>query len=487
MDTQNQSSNVNYVLDGYVAGYDTSFFKTITGTDPVASAGLVPFNGNLCSSRSSFKYGDFEFSLKIPAAPTAGDNRVWGLQSVGMGLRGAIIFLIQADVFSVKVHDNGGTELFAKVIDWDDDWTNAETSFRIRWERDVVEFLVGGTRVAAFRIDPTIQHTISTYPLSILITNLNSDDMSLRYLALRGVKFAQNPTGLGNVSLSTGDIEIGAVELKDASSDTRAYIGAANAAKTSATNILAVQNLDANGKPISGGSSTSTGYIGKPSGTNADFTTAYASGTTILCSGLPFGSLTDKDIVRILQISSTGVVTAYDRTASTITVSGLTITVVGATFSVTDSFVVETNVYKPIPSYDSGSQSELVNPIWSVSDQYLAETLVDTTNVAAATTYYPSASGLSMDGYRNLSLEGLISGGVTTTIEVTNDDAASPDWLDITDSLYNWITGGTRYATSWVDTNFLFQMDNVNFKNIRIKSVTSDATNAVQYNLRRTY
>lgn len=138
-------------------------------------------------------------------------------------------------------------------------------------------------------------------------------------------------------------------------------------------------------------------------------------------------------------------------------------------------------------AYDTATGTIKNSPIRDISDQYVNETLIDTTNVGAATNYYPSSSGLSMDGYKNLSIQGNISGGVTVTIEATNDDAASPDWNDITDSLYNWITGGTRYASSWVDTNFFFQIDNCNWKNIRIKSITSDATNGVQYNVRRTY
>jgi hypothetical protein len=251
--------------------------------------------------------------------------------------------------------------------------------------------------------------------------------------------------------------------------------------KTSALSIPVVMPSDAAASTGSASSGDNT-YMSP-----TDFTATYASATTLTLTGLSFTPVTAQFMSVKVQPAS-GVSVTYTPDVKVFSYNSTTgvLTVTGATFLNTDTYVVTLVGPKKAP-YDSGSQSELVNPIWSVSDQYLAETLVDTTNVAAATTYYPSASGLSMDGYRNLSLEGLISGGVTTTIEVTNDDAASPDWLDITDSLYNWITGGTRYATSWVDTNFLFQMDNVNFKNIRIKSVTSDATNAVQYNLRRTY
>ncbi len=145
------------------------------------------------------------------------------------------------------------------------------------------------------------------------------------------------------------------------------------------------------------------------------------------------------------------------------------------------------NVKATLRSYDSATSANKGFLIRDVSDQYVSETLIDTTNVGAATNYYPSTAGISMDGYKNLTIQAQISGGVTATIEATNDDAASPDWIDITDSLYNWTTAGTRYSASWVDTNFLFDLTNCNWKNVRIKSITSDATNSIQYNIRKTY
>jgi hypothetical protein len=135
-------------------------------------------------------------------------------------------------------------------------------------------------------------------------------------------------------------------------------------------------------------------------------------------------------------------------------------------------------------AYDAASQSDrsiVANP---VSEQYAEETLIDLTNVAAATNYYPSTTGLPMAGFRSLSVQGNIAGGVTVTIEATNDDAASPDWHDITLAFTNLVTGAAA-AASYVDTNFLLSLADLNVRAVRIKSVTSDATNGVQYNIRR--
>jgi len=65
-------------------------------------------------------------------------------------------------------------------------------------------------------------------------------------------KFVEDASGdvAVRVQMSSGDIEIGAVELKNADSDVRANINAANTARTTATVVIATQNIDAAGNVI---------------------------------------------------------------------------------------------------------------------------------------------------------------------------------------------------------------------------------------------
>jgi len=234
-----------------------------------------------------------------------------------------------------------------------------------------------------------------------------------------------------------------------------------------------------------------SGYIGKASGTNADFTTAYTSATTLTLSSLPSDvtAFVADDIAAIMQIATDGSVTnTYTRDDAAITMSGDVITVAGATFAATDTFVVYTNVARPLAgeSFTDATQSDRVEEIDPISEHYIEEELVDTTNVAAATNYYPSSDGKVLGAMNLVSIQGMISGGVTATIEATWDDAASPDWVDITPAGYDLLTNVTGGA-SFVDTNFALDFDQINAKKIRIKSVTSDATNAVQYHWKVRY
>lgn len=245
---------------------------------------------------------------------------------------------------------------------------------------------------------------------------------------------------------------------------------------------------DGKGIKVKGGSGSAS------SGENSymspsDFTAAYASATTLTLTSIPFVP-TNAQFVSVKVQPASGVAVTYtpDSNAFSYNASTGVLTVAGAAFVNTDTYVVTLLGPKKAP-FDSATASDKTSLIRDVSDQYVAETLIDSTNVAAATNYYPSASGVSMDGYSSISIQGMTSGGVTTTIEATNDDASSPDWVDITKSFIDMITAVAGGA-SFVDVNFLLSLANkdvLNVKAIRIKSVTSDATNAVQYNIRRIY
>lgn len=92
---------------------------------------------------------------------------------------------------------------------------------------------------------------------------------------------------------------------------------------------------------------SSTTLIGKPStGINGDFDVTFGTPTTITFSNYPAGitGFTTADIESVKQINAAGeVVHVYTRDNSSMTVTGDTLTVPGAVFTGTDSFIVTTN------------------------------------------------------------------------------------------------------------------------------------------------
>ena len=96
--------------------------------------------------------------------------------------------------------------------------------------------------------------------------------------------------------------------------------------------------------------------------------------------------------------------------------------------------VSEDGAYSPLDSSSQSLKAVMQNP---ESAQSVREELLDTTNISAATHYYPSSAGFSMDGYKDLTIQyGLTDadGALTFTVEAKNDDSA--DWIDITKAGY---------------------------------------------------
>jgi hypothetical protein len=134
------------------------------------------------------------------------------------------------------------------------------------------------------------------------------------------------------------------------------------------------------------------------------------------------------------------------------------------------------SVYRLGQAYDSAKEAMRITSVDTPTQ--IEDELIDDTNLAAATNYYPSSTGQALGMFKHVTIQGVTSGGVTTTFEAKIDD--STDWVDITKSGYR-LDDGTTLNTSFVDQTFVMDYENLNVRDFRIKSVTSDATNAVQY------
>lgn len=235
-------------------------------------------------------------------------------------------------------------------------------------------------------------------------------------------------------------------------------------------------------------------YIGKSSSaTGGDFAVAYTAATQLTFSGYPTGitEFTADDIEMIRHFNTTGAVVAtYHRDDAVMTIVADVITVTGAAFGATDTFIVATNV-PALGGYDIVNDLIKVEEQSPLNEQYVEASIVDTTNVATGT-YYPAATGLAFGAYKNLSITGkLIDGaGETTTLtwEVSNDeDTAAADWVGVYG--YDAVTDTTINSVAATDATTLFAIDfdNFNYRNIRFKITATAATNTVIVKIRRSY
>jgi len=211
------------------------------------------------------------------------------------------------------------------------------------------------------------------------------------------------------------------------------------------------------------------------------FTATISNGTkTVTIAGLAF-TLEAKHVIAgsVKVTDSNDEVTSVPLTDVAVSSGVITFADKLSDFATGD--VVNVTLIGPDKTYDSDLDVTKVidqAPEWS---RYISETLVDDTNISAATVYYPSSTGASMDGYKDFSLSGKLidaDGTITMTVEMMNDeDTTSGDWIQI----YGYDDKNNVTTNSWTVTNgtltFANSFNNANYTNYRVKVIYSGSTN----------
>jgi len=172
-----------YVYDPIIKQYDTTFWKSTTGT-PAMSSNVLRFTSAAASSFLQHIFADVEFNLTVPAVPTSGDVRTWGLRNPSSDSLGAVYFKIAGTAFTAEVVDsNGNTK--SVTLTWSAGYTATATSYRFRWENDMIIFYINGVVVATIGTFEMPKNAIPENALALRIVNGNADNLDLNYLAVR--------------------------------------------------------------------------------------------------------------------------------------------------------------------------------------------------------------------------------------------------------------------------------------------------------------
>lgn len=236
-----------------------------------------------------------------------------------------------------------------------------------------------------------------------------------------------------------------------------------------------------------GGGAASVASQYRATSSGQDGTAVYLSATTLTVSGTPF-TVASEDLVYIREVDATG------NTANILVngtggvhmeISGTTLTKTGGTdFSANG--VYELGYNGQDKAYDAASAANRGFETSPLDSHYVNGAIdVDTTNVGAGPTYYPSSTGFSMDTKKSLSFSGKIVEGDaelnTLTVEVMNDeDTTSGDWQTVYffDNISNsWVNSYTCNATT---TQMMASMGNLNARYVRFAFVGgASATNTL--------
>src|SRR6185437_3121401 len=177
MELINRDKRDSLIYDPQIKGLDAAFWSQLTGTTTV-SGGKLRYNNASSASFILFAFAEIvNFTVNVPAQPTSGDSRRWGLFAPATTKLGALYFDITGAVFTVHVVDSAGNDQ-SKTITWNNAaWSGNDIVFGIAWEPDRVQFWINGAIVATFAI--VSQNTIPYNGLPLYIKNGNGDNMDV--------------------------------------------------------------------------------------------------------------------------------------------------------------------------------------------------------------------------------------------------------------------------------------------------------------------
>ena len=224
-------------------------------------------------------------------------------------------------------------------------------------------------------------------------------------------------------TLEAGDIEIGAVEIKDAASDTRQSVSTLGSVWAGVVQIVD----DAGNQITSFGSPSTIAEYKSPS----DFTSTYTSTTTITLSSLPFTITDSSQIVYIRVIPASGDAEVYTNGSSgvTMTVSSNVLTIAGAGTPFTAGDVYEIGINSQTKAFDPSTNSQMNSVLNTEYSHYTdAEPLVTASDIGAADgTYIDQGAEIDMTGYTTLGIfvKFTVNDSTTNTIKVLSKHAGA--------------------------------------------------------------
>lgn len=286
------------------------------------------------------------------------------------------------------------------------------------------------------------------------------------------------------IDLSGSTITIGAVDAK----------GIYNATEPSLSDGEKAQlQLNENGElKVTGGagaSSVSAEYI-SPS----DFAATYRNSSSLTLSGVPITINDSSQIAYIKQVKADNTSRTYVNGANDITLAYnegfITIYEKGtAATSLVAGDVYEVGINGNTKSYDLSTDTTKVSDITPESSKYVPDAIVNTTNLAATTHYFPSSTGMEMGPYNNLSIGGELidaDGDITLSVEVANNaDASTAVWHQVYG--YDLVNNTTvnQQAVASGTTPYFMNFEGLNVTHVRFKVICSGATNTVKVFSRR--
>lgn len=187
MDTSIRSQNENFQYDPQISGFDSTFWKTMSGA-PAISSNKIRLNTAEIVSYSFYKGGVYKFAINAPVAPVAGQDKAWGLYTPSLGNKSRIEFKMLEAVFSVIFYDKDGNTAFDIPITWDAAWTATEAIYEVRIFEGGITIWINNVCKYRYMMNIAPNRKRMLEAAALHIRNSDADNLDVGYVSARAVQ-----------------------------------------------------------------------------------------------------------------------------------------------------------------------------------------------------------------------------------------------------------------------------------------------------------
>lgn len=189
----NQFYNLNY--SPIAQGFDAGTWRTLYGDVAVVSNQLQLTKAAIIHYGDILR-GDAVFNINIAAPFAEGDSKFGFIQ---YSKNTYAYFKIAGTTLTAETSD--GTTSYSETINWESQWTDTDTEFRIKWESGAVRFYVGGQLLVTIGESSLLNVPVSVIPndpMSLFISSDSTDLFLLNYIKVTAIQSYLMSTGNDN-------------------------------------------------------------------------------------------------------------------------------------------------------------------------------------------------------------------------------------------------------------------------------------------------
>jgi len=177
---------INFTYDPAQEGFDLDSWRLAYGDADIVGGQLQLTKAAIIHYGDILR-GDAVFSINI-AKPVLGDNSRFGF--IQYNKNAYLLFQIVDGVLTAEC-SNGTTSASSAAIDWNDDWTDTDIEFRIKWEAGTATFFIDKQFKAVFNDTYTLGVPVKLIPgspMSLYAATDAPDLMLIDYIEVKGIQ-----------------------------------------------------------------------------------------------------------------------------------------------------------------------------------------------------------------------------------------------------------------------------------------------------------